>query len=131
MKAGKQTRREAKDLFRATVVNGIMDDTRVRAVVREVLEKKPRGFIAILEHFKRLVKLEQDRRAARVESAVALTPEQQSGVSSNLQRIYGQGLNITFTQNPALIGGLRVRVGSDVYDGSVAARLQNIEENFA
>jgi len=131
MKAGKQTRREAKDLFRATVVNGIMDDTRVRAVVREVLEKKPRGFIAILEHFKRLVKLEQDRRAARVESAVALTPEQQGGVSSNLQRIYGQGLNITFTQNPALIGGLRVRVGSDVYDGSVAARLQNIEENFA
>jgi F-type H+-transporting ATPase subunit delta len=66
-----------------------------------------------------------------VESAVALTPEQQGGVSSNLQRIYGQGLNITFTQNPALIGGLRVRVGSDVYDGSVAARLQNIEENFA
>ena len=131
MKAGKQIRREAKDLFRATVVNGIMDDTRVRAVVREVLEKKPRGFIAILEHFKRLVKLEQDRRAARVESAVALTPEQQSGVSSNLQRIYGQGLNITFAQNPALIGGLRVRVGSDVYDGSIAARLQNIEENFA
>ena len=55
MKAGKQIRREAKDLFRATVVNGIMDDTRVRAVVREVLAKKPRGFIAIVEHFKRLV----------------------------------------------------------------------------
>jgi F-type H+-transporting ATPase subunit delta len=95
-----------------------------------VLERKPRGYMAILEHFKRLVKLEQDRRAAKVESAVALTPEQQSGVSSNLQRIYGNGLNISFQTNPALVGGLRVRVGSDVYDGSVAARLRQLEEAF-
>jgi F-type H+-transporting ATPase subunit delta len=131
MKIGKQTRREAKELFRSTFVNGIMDEGRIRTAVRQVLEKKPRGFIAILEHFKRLVKLEQDRRAARVESAIALSPEQQSSVSSSLQRIYGGGLNINFTQNPALIGGLRVRVGSDVYEGSVAARLQSIEENFS
>jgi len=130
MKLGKQSRREAKELFRATFVNGLMDESRARIAVQEVLKKRPRGYLAILEHFKRLVKLEQERRAARVESPVALSPEQQAGVTSNLQKIYGQGLNITFLQNPALIGGMRVRVGSDVYDGTVSARLQQIEENF-
>ena len=130
MKMTKQARRDAKQLFRSTVVNGVMDEGKVRSVVQKVLAAKPRGYLAILDHLTRLVKLEQDRRAAKVESAVALTPEQQSGVSANLQRLYGNGLNLSFHVNPALVGGLRVRVGSDVYDGSVAARLQQLEESF-
>ena len=130
MKMTKQSRRDAKQLFRSTLVNGSMDEGRVRSVVQKVLEQKPRGYLAILGHFTRLVKLEQDRRAAKVESAIALTPDQQSGVASNLQRLYGNGLNLSFHVNPALVGGLRVRVGSDVYDGSVAARLQKLEETF-
>lgn len=130
MNTSKQSRRGAKDLFRATFVNGVMDEAKVRQVVAQVLQVKPRGYLAILEHFKRLVKLELDRRRARVESAVAMTPEQQAGVSGSLQRIYGAGLNITFEQNPALVGGMRVKVGSDVYDGSVQARLEQLEETF-
>jgi F-type H+-transporting ATPase subunit delta len=39
-------------------------------------------------------------------------------------------LNISYAQNPALIGGLRIQVGSDVYDGSVQARLNDLRENF-
>src|SRR5688572_14158635 len=130
MKITKQSRRDAKDLFRSTIVNGVMDEAKVRTVVQKLIELKPRGYVAILEHFKRLVKLEQDRRAAKIESAVALTPEQQSAVSSRLEKLYGRGLNIAYDVNPALVGGLRVRVGSDVYDGSVAARLRSLEENF-
>ena len=130
MKITKQARRDAKQLFRSTFTNGVMDEAKVRAMVRKVVEMKPRGYVAILEHFKRLVKLEQDRRAAQVESAVALTPEQQSGVAGNLEKIYGRGLNLSFGVNPALVGGLRVRVSSDVYDGSVAARLRSLAENF-
>ena len=130
MKITKQSRRDAKQLFRSTLVNGQMDEGKVRSVVKIVLEQKPRGYMAILGHFTRLVKLEQDRRAAKVESAIALTPEQQSGVASNLQRLYGNGLNLSFHVNPALVGGLRVKVGSDVFDGSVAARLQELEESF-
>ena len=130
MKTTKQAQREAKDLFRATFVNGVMDEAKVRQTVAAVLEKKPRGYLGILEHFKKRVKLELARRRARVESAVALTPEQQAGVASNLERIYGQGLNIVFEQNPVLLGGLRVKVGSDVYDGSVQARLEEMAESF-
>jgi F-type H+-transporting ATPase subunit delta len=130
MKLTKQAKRDSKSLFRSTFTNGVMNEAKVRAAVRAVLEQKPRGYVAILEHLKRLVKLEQDRRTARVESAVPLSPDQQNGVSSSLERLYGRGLNISFTQNPALVGGLRVRVGSDVYDGSIAARLHELEEAF-
>ena len=93
-------------------------------------ELKPRGYIPILSHFERLVKLEVERRTAKVESAVMLSPEMQAEVKNKLSGIYGQGLNISFAQNPALLGGLRIKVGSDVYDGSVQARLENLVESF-
>ena len=130
MKISKQARREAKELFRSSMVNGVLDDNRARQAAGKVAELKPRGYIGILSHFYRLVKLELERRTAKVESAVALPPEIQAEVTNKLGKIYGQGLNISFAQNPALLGGLRIKVGSDVYDGSVQARLENLVESF-
>ena len=130
MKINKQARRDAKQLFASCRVNGTLDEGKVRQVVQAVVARKPRGYVAILSHFQRLVKLDLERRAARVESAIALTPQQQATVQTNLTRRYGQGLNISFAQNPALIGGLRVKVGSDVYDGSVQARLNALAESL-
>jgi len=130
MKVSKQARREAKTLFRGCSANGVLDENRVRQVVTKVAEAKPRGYFGILSHFQRLVKLEIERRTAKVESAVALSPELKADVTNKLSKIYGQGLNISFAQNPALLGGLRIKVGSDVYDGSVQARLENLVESF-
>jgi len=130
MKISKQARREAKELFRSSIVNGLLDENRVRLVVGKVAELKPRGYLGILTHFHRLVKLEVERRTARVESAVPLSPDIQADVTSKLVKLYGQGLNISFAQNPALLGGLRIKVGCDVYDGSVQARLDNLVESF-
>lgn len=130
MKISKQSRRDAKQLFRSCLSNGALDETRVRQAVQAVLTRKPRGFMGILNQLQRLVKLDIDRRTARVESATALSPEQQAGLRSNLSRKYGPNLELTFTQNAALIGGMRVQVGSDVYDGSVRARLESLREEF-
>src|SRR5258705_11343026 len=110
MKISKQARRGAKQLFRSCVMDGLLDENRVRQVVQRVLEAKPRGYLAILSHFQRLVKLDVERRTAKVESAVPLPPELQSGVQAGLTRLYGRGLNISFTQNPALIGALRIKI---------------------
>ena len=130
MKISKQARRDAKELFRDCVVSGVLDENRVRNVVTKVAQAKPRGYVEILSHFQRLVKLEVERRTARVESAVPLTPEVQAEVGNKLSKLYGAGLNISFAQNPALLGGLRIKVGSDVYDGSVQARLEDLVESF-
>ena len=130
MKVTKLARREAKELFRSCLVNGVLDEARARQAVQQVLQLKPRGYLAILTHFQRLVKLDLERRTATIESATALTPELQSGIQASLARMYGPGLNVSFAQNPQLIGGLRVKVGSDVYDGSIQARLTALEESF-
>jgi F-type H+-transporting ATPase subunit delta len=130
MKISKQVRREAKELFRTCMVNGLMDESRVRLAVQEVVKAKPRGYVGILSHFQRLVKLEVQRRTARIESAVPLDASIQGQVQAGLIRHYGAGLSIAFAQKPALLGGLRIQVGSDVYDGSVQARLAALAESF-
>ena len=130
MKVSKQARRDAKQLFTCCRVNGLLDEARVRQAVGAVIAKKPRGYVAILSHFQRLVKLDLDRRTARIDSAVAMPDALRSSVTADLARRYGAGLDISFGVNPQLIGGLRVKVGSDVFDGSVRARLNALAESF-
>ncbi len=130
MKIGKQARRDAKQLFLSCKANGLLDESRVRLAVQEVIARKPRGYLAALSHFQRLVKLDIERRAVRVENATETSPELMASIKANLEKRYGPGLEVAFTVNPALIGGLRIKVGSDVYDGSVAARLSALQESL-
>lgn len=130
MRITKQARRDAKVLFRVCLVNGLLDEARVRDVAQKVVAAKPRGYFGILSHFQRLVKLELDRRSARIESAVPLGADLRAGVQASLGRMYGPGLTFDFQQNAALIGGMRVKIGSDVYDGSIQARLNALVESF-
>ncbi len=130
MKISKQARRDGKALFTSCKVDGVLDENRVRQTVTAVIGKKPRGYVGILSHFQRLVKLDIERRTAVVESAANLTDEIATNVKAELAWRYGQGLNVSFTVNPALIGGMRVKVGSDVFDGSVRARLNELAESM-
>jgi len=107
-----------------------LDEDRVRRTLSAVIEKKPRGYFGILSHFHRLVKLEVEKRTARVESAADLAQELQSSLQSSLNRKYGAGLHISFVTNSDLLGGLRIQVGSDVYDGSLQGRLNRLRESF-
>ena len=109
MKISKQARRDGKALYRNCLVRSRLDEARVRQTVALVLEEKPRGWLGALTHFQRLVKLELDRRTARVQSAKALDAGLQDQVKARLQNLYGEGLSFEFTENPGLLGGLRVR----------------------
>jgi len=130
MKISKRARRDAKQMFRSCVLNGLLDDDRVRQTVRQIIAQKPRGYFGILTHFQRLVKLDVARRTARIESAIQLPESLNSALQANLARKYGPGLAVSFAQKPDLIGGLRVQVGSDVYDGSIRARLAELADRF-
>jgi F-type H+-transporting ATPase subunit delta len=130
MKLSKQNRRDSKALFRVCRPNGVLDEARVRQTVTEVLSRKPRGYVAILSHLQRLVKLDLERRTACVENAVDFTEAQKTAICSTLSARYGTGLDVQFRVAPELIGGIRVKVGSDVYDGSVKARLAALEDSF-
>ena len=130
MKISKQALREARQLFRSCFVNGILDEARVRQAVTLLMQKKPRGYVEILSRLHRLVKLDVAARTAKIEGAVELAPAQLAEVKSNLEKRYGAGLNVSQVVNPSLIGGLRIQVGSDLYDGSVKTRLEKLAQSF-
>ena len=130
MKISKQAQREARQLFRSCSVNGLLDESRVRQVVKLLSEKKPRGYVEILSRLHRLVALNLAQRSAKVEGAVVASPEQQAAIKADLEKRYGAGLNVTYSVDPSLLGGLRIQVGSDLYDGSVKTRLEKLAQSF-
>lgn len=127
MKVNRKTRRAARHLFHLCLVDGVLDEGRVRQVARQIADSRRRGALPILSGFQRLVRLEHDRHTAVVESAAPLTGSVRDSVQADLTRVYGRGLATSFGENPALIGGMRIKVGSDVYDGTVRARLTALQ----
>ena len=130
MKGSKQSRRDAKQLFQSCQVDGALDEARVRQAVALLIEKKPRGYFGTFQELQRLVKLDVNNRSARVESAVALSEAQQQEVRASLGRLKGTDVEVEFAENADLIGGMRVKLGDDVYDGSVKTRLSRLAESF-
>ena len=132
MKIDKNSARSARALFRACVdADGRLHDDRLRAVVSKLAQSKPRGYLAILSAFERLVRLEVQKRQALIESAEVLSAPLSNQVRTDLQKKYGDDLTFDFRVNPELIGGLRVQVGSHVWDGSVRAKLDTLRNNLS
>ena len=130
MRTNKQAKRSAKRLFGLCLVNDRLDENRTREVAKRVAAGGRSDCRAILKHFLRLVKLDRAQHAANIESATPLPSELRIDIVAGLARRYGPGLTSTFTIRPSLIGGVRIQVGSDVYDGTVLARLAAIEKSF-
>lgn len=131
MKVSKQARRDAKLLFKGCLKNGLLQEDSVTKTVQAIVDGKPRSYIQILNHLLKLVKTDIHSRTARIESADSLDDATRKSVEKLLMERYGTSLMISFDVNPALIGGMRIQVGSDVYDASIRSRLQKIEESFA
>jgi F-type H+-transporting ATPase subunit delta len=130
MQPSKQAKREAKRLFHMCLVDGALDEDRARRTAKAVAADGARDRLAVLAHFLRLVKLDLATRAALVESATALSEDLRVEITAALARRYGPGLAASFAERPSLIGGVRIQVGCNVYDGSVRAGLAALEKRF-
>lgn len=131
MKASKDALRQARQLFAASFDNGRLDLGRVKKIIKTIGEKKPRGYMGILSSFHRLVRLEVEKRHATIESAVALSESEKSSLLADLKQKYGGDVTAEFNVNESLIGGMRVKVGNDVWDGSVKARLAALNDSLS
>jgi F-type H+-transporting ATPase subunit delta len=131
MKISKEARRTSRQLFRICIAEGKLDESRVRTVVNGVASSKPHGYLGILDSFSRLVANEINGQRALVESATQLTPAIAVELQASLSKKYGRALNLEFNVNPELLGGIRVKVGSDVWDGSVKARLEALKNSLS
>ena len=130
MKISKDAQRIARQLMKATVDGGRVNEDVVRTIVAKLKKDQPRGFEGILHAYQRLLRLELERSHAVVESAVALEDSARTTVEADLQKKYDGALTVEYQVNPELLGGLRVRVGCDVWDGSVKGRLERLKERI-
>jgi len=126
----KQAMRDARQLFRLCLVDGNLDEGRVRHTVTALIQYRRRGYLTLLAQFLRLVRLDRARHTATIESAEAVPDDLRTQVEADLERVYGRGLLKQFVLNPELIGGMRVRVGSDVFDRSVEAGISELRKIF-
>jgi F-type H+-transporting ATPase subunit delta len=130
MKASRRDRRDAMHLWRLCVVDGVVDERRARQVVSRIVDSGHSHGPAILSHFLRLLRQERSRHSACVESATPLDVRLRADIDERVVDRYGHAVMTTFAVVPALIGGIRVTVGSDVYDGSVRGRLDALAARF-
>ncbi len=130
MKISKTAAAAARRLFGLCQTGGRFDESKLRDVITRLVEAKPRDFTAILAALQRLTRLELERREVTVESAVEMDDSTRQRVVSGLEKQYGAGLILQYKITPALLGGLRIRVGNDVFDGSVQGRLDRLAEAF-
>ena len=127
MKLDKDSRKLSKQLFAASFTEGSLDEKKVALIARKVAESKPRNALGILKEFQRRVRLEAARHHAIVESAVALDAGTTKQLVASLRAKYGKELSTEFKVSPELLGGLRIKIGSDVIDSSVRDRLSRLE----
>jgi len=128
MKLSREARRQSKDLFELAFVDGRIDESRMKTIFEEIATKKPRGYLQMLKFLARLTRLEVARHHATIESAHPLSSEQSRDIQDGLTQKFGQ-ITTEFRHSPELIGGLRIQLGSNVWDGSIQSRLQAIKQS--
>ena len=130
MKISKTAAASARRLFGLCQTSGRFDETKLRTVITSLISSAPRDYKAILAALQRLTRLELERREVTVESAVALDDGTRQRVVAGLANQYGPDLVVQYKTTPELLGGLRIRVGNDVFDGSVQGRLIRLANAF-
>ncbi|MCX6867815.1 MAG: F0F1 ATP synthase subunit delta [Verrucomicrobia bacterium] len=130
MKISKLAATTARRLFGLCQTGGRLDEAKLRVAVARLIESQPRDYRAVLAALQRLTRLDVERRKLTVESAVEIDDATRQRVLAGLAKSYGTDLMVQYKITPALLGGLRIRVGNDVLDGSVQGRLTRLANAF-
>lgn len=122
MKIHKEAQRTARQLIRITTREGGVNEDAARKIVAKIIKEKPRHYVDILSAYQRLLRLEVQKRHAVIESAVEIDGNERRSITTRLKKQHGD-ITTDYVVNPDLVGGLRITLGSNVWDGSVKARL--------
>ena len=125
MKVSKDARKLSRSLFRSSFTGGRLDRARVNAVLEVMAARTPRHTLETLKDYERLVRMELARRHALIESATPLEPSAAEAILRDLKSRFGDDITHETKVNPALLGGIRVQLGSQRPFG--AAAQQTIE----
>jgi F-type H+-transporting ATPase subunit delta len=119
----KQLQQLARQLFKLSFDNGELSAERVAGVLAYVEKNKPVHIASLLKAYHRLVAAEISRRQAVVEHAGPIDQTALDSIASAMTRRYGHTVKASAKPNSSLLAGIRVRVGDDTYESSVAGQL--------
>ncbi|MEE1815187.1 F0F1 ATP synthase subunit delta [Streptomyces sp. NPDC004288] len=121
----------AKGALLRSLLGGKAHATTERLVVRLVTQPRGRSLEAGLESLSKLAAARRDRMVAVVTSAVPLSDRQKQRLGAVLAKLYGRAMHLNLDVDPAVLGGITVRVGDEVIDGSIAERLDEATRRLA
>jgi F-type H+-transporting ATPase subunit delta len=128
MKIDRQSRQSAKKYFRACrKPDGSINEQGVREIVDLLVQEKPRNYIAVMTQLYRLLELALEESTVRIESALPLA-DRGASVIADLEKRFGPAGRTSYEENPALLGGLRIRRGNNIWDGSLSGRLTRLQQ---
>lgn len=119
----KQAQQLARQLFKLSLENGTVSAERVGGALAYLEKNRPANPLMVLKAYRRLIATELARSEALVEHAGALAAPVLQALTTALTAKYGRPVTARAVPDPALIAGLRVRVGDDLYESSVAGQL--------
>ncbi|MBM3867077.1 MAG: F0F1 ATP synthase subunit delta [Verrucomicrobia bacterium] len=122
----KQTQQYARQLLELSLVNGAVSLERVAGVLAHLERNRPVNVLGILRAYHRLVAGAVARGQAVVEHAGSIHDQALADIAAAMSRRYGRPITGSARRNNALLAGLRVRVGDDVYESSVAGQLAQL-----
>jgi F-type H+-transporting ATPase subunit delta len=130
MRIAKEARRVSRKLFRHSFTEGKLDKEKISHMVESLLAEKPRHYVDALKVYQRLIRLETEKRHVVIESATQLNSALANQIVTNLRARYGEDLATEFRTNPELLAGLRIKIGDNVWDGTVKNRLHKLQEQL-
>jgi len=104
--------------------NRRVDAAKALSAADVLIKAAPRHTLQILKEFSRLVRLELSRHHAVVETAAPMDDASKQAIFTSLLRRDGGTITVQTKVDPSLIGGAKIRLGSEVWDASVRTRLQ-------
>jgi len=128
MKIDRHSRLTAKKVLQASRNgDGSVDEAKIRDLVSTLVEHKPRNYLAILTYLTRLIELALEENTVRIETATPLA-DKGASVFAELERKYGKASRTVYEENPKLLGGLKIRRGNNIWDGSLSGRLDRLQQ---
>ncbi|MFG3494825.1 F0F1 ATP synthase subunit delta [Streptomyces sp. NPDC047928] len=121
----------AKGELLRSLLGGKANPATEQLIVRLVTQPRGRSLEAGLESLSKLAAARRDRVVAVVTSAVPLTDQQKQRLGAVLAKLYGRQMHLNLDVDPTVLGGISVRVGDEVVNGTIAARLEEASRRLA
>lgn len=124
--AAKQIQLLARQLFKLSIVDGVVSPDRVAGVLQYVEKHAPAHSVLALKAYRRLIATELAKSEAMIEHAGTVAAPALNAIAATMTKKYGRTITPATCANPKLLAGLRVRVGDDVYESSVSSQLATL-----